>query len=172
MSYFETLPTELNKIILSYVVLNNPNDIKKLGQYPFSQKILNNKYFWINTSISNGLGEYIIYYDLMLDTEYLEAYKDIRDINYYIKEFIKHKETYFVLPIIDDTDISKLLDPKDISYFQSHVNFNLIRATSEYTGFDYEFEINVGEDFQCCARGATSEQLAKANCSTRNYLIF
>jgi len=146
MSYFELLPIELDEIVLSYVILNDPNDIKKLGQYQFSQKILNNKYFWINASISNGLGEYRMYYDLMLDTEYLEAYKDILDIKKFLKKFIIYYNTYFLLPICEDTQIMELFNPKDISYFQSHINFDLIQEDYKYKGFDSEFEINADKN--------------------------
>ena len=135
MSYFELLPTELNEIIISYVALNDPTDIEILQPYLPIQKIISNKYFWINTSISNELEEYSAYFNLISGTEYLKAYENILDIKKYIKLFIEHYSD-FTLPIFEDIDITKLLDPSDLSYFKSHVNFKLLRKSYSSNRFE------------------------------------
>jgi len=151
MLYFELLPTELNEIVFSFVILNDPDDIEKIGRYTFTHKILYNKYFWINTSVSSGLEEYSAYFNLMTNTEYLKAYKNILFINEYVKKFIKYV-TSLTLPIVGDTDISKLLDPNDIYYFKSHINYKLLvpyqgDAVMYLTGPKFEIYIENSGDF-------------------------
>jgi len=135
MIYLENLPNELTEIIFSYLEIS---DISNLISDVHVKQILSKKYFWINYAGLNGFNEYLLYFKLMPGVEYYQAYKDILNIHSYIMLF-NFKESYLCLPIINNTDFLKLIDPSNLYYFESCVRTELIeKICSEFRKSDQD----------------------------------
>ncbi len=172
MNYFELIPYELIGIIISYLPLStnlnqtqlNPphkvisDDLQNLMEINPIDDVMSNKSFWFNQLSLRGLDDFIPGYKLMINRDMassvsmLEAYNNILMIKNYLIKFRNQYAAYFDLAVDSpELNMTKLMDPNDISYFQEHVKIDLIKKlqngyfVSSYSGDTIVLTIQKGK---------------------------